>query len=370
MLDFTFSTDYYLRMIELSIRECGSDLVYNKKLQQLEAIADKEHFSESLVWDDLTLISALNKLIGHDNRAYLGFIRLLGVIDRLVEEEKRKHRSWLSRLTNSCSENEVITKKLLRIKTLLLAGLQESQSKIMSAFQSRVEKPHWPNKLLENSSRTASKKAALDSNAALTQLVRNVVKIKQNETFFLRTLLKFLMSDDEVANEVKGRLLEKMLTDSISSQIAEPREAENTIIKKLLSLARFSSEDFCLLAKETLKAGIVKGEFPWRSLESCLHSNQGRGVFGEWELVCTQDMEVFRNVQVILSQAVLKELRREKSFSLAEATEEVQEVVLFIDSITDKDIGLEWLADVLLDSWVSIHREAFKRSLAELVSYV
>lgn len=134
LLDFQFSLNYYLRVIELVIRDASRILVYDKKRHLLEAWPIDKSLSERYDTRAVTLQKALQLLFSSFAVPYSVLVRLLAIIDVRLREESR-HIGVFCRIFRPevYKKKNATIEKLLTLRTWMHLERQRPLEKISQA---------------------------------------------------------------------------------------------------------------------------------------------------------------------------------------------------------------------------------------------
>lgn len=120
MLDLRFSVDYYLRVLELAIRDESRILVYDQKQLLLEAWPRYQPVSVAQDASLATIKQAIQEIFSRTAISYSVSGRLLSIIDMRLRQERSYTRLfyWLFRRETYESKKAVV-QKLLSLKEIL-----------------------------------------------------------------------------------------------------------------------------------------------------------------------------------------------------------------------------------------------------------
>ncbi|WP_201456556.1 hypothetical protein [Chlamydia sp. 17-3921] len=134
ILDFQFSIDYYLRIIELAIRDASRKLVYDRKRHLLDTWPVYKPLPEEYDANISTLQKALQELFASSSISYSISGRLLAVIEvRLREESLQTHWFYWIFRHNVYLQKKDIVEKLIMLKTLICFERERPLDKISKA---------------------------------------------------------------------------------------------------------------------------------------------------------------------------------------------------------------------------------------------
>lgn len=348
LLNWKFSTDYYLRVVELAIRDGTRILVYNRKQSMLDTWLQndpllKEHENKPEI-----LQQVLEELFSHSNITHSITSRLLAIIDIRLRQETPKV-NWLYKIffPNIFAVKTRIVQKLLVLKEIIFLERQRPLERIFHVAHTMLNRRAQSFSSWEDFSHNLT--IPLSDSITLDTASRYIA-IDASSQLIVDALLSFL-ENQSMDSAISLELLDQFLSEKIQpvNKLSEKNYRTLIKIKELFIGCR---EDF-----QTIVGGIIAGVLS-EVLESSLVgveilSPRGRTFVQEWEEDCKKASCDVVLIQSLLAEAVRHIVSRNLKNISERGHNPTPEQIGSIYSIRDRSAQL-WvkMMHVLLMRWL------------------
>ncbi|EPP36291.1 hypothetical protein CP10743SC13_0208 [Chlamydia psittaci 10_743_SC13] len=240
MLDLRFSVDYYLRVIELAIRDESRILIYDKKQLLLEAWPRNHALFSDQDSSFSTIEQAIQEVFSRTAIPYSISRRLLSIIDVCLRQEKPYTRIFYRLFRRETYENKkAVVSKLLALKKILFFEYHRPVKKISIAADKALSKV----KTNFSSWEDFSHDVTLPKTAVKTHVsVQENLAVESSSQVLMDALMAFLETRSGY-QPLSLELLEQFISEkSIPLQILS--EKNYYFLSQLKDLFLNSREDF------------------------------------------------------------------------------------------------------------------------------
>ncbi|MBQ8498808.1 hypothetical protein [Chlamydia sp.] len=302
LLDSRFPTDYYLRILELVIRDPSCRLVYNRQLRMLEAVPFEQKLSSNQEGDSSILREVISELLAHSGESYAISARLLAIIDIYLKQAQPSN-SFFARVfrKKERARKRRIANKLLCLKSILFFERQRPVKKVASVAGSILHKPKGNFSSWEDFTHDVQPQKSNAEEGALDSLRDRVEEDAASQTI-VEVLLAFL-DDQDMYLSVSFEILRYFLEEKVLSKRSLSPRSHNAI-RQIKDLYLVSPEDF-----QTFIGGIITEslfEEEDQLVVGCvIFSQEGKKLFESWKGVTQKYPHDMLYTQAFLAEVVL-----------------------------------------------------------------
>ncbi|WP_100934468.1 hypothetical protein [Candidatus Chlamydia corallus] len=364
ILDFQFSIGYYLRVLELAIRDGTRILAYDKKRLLLDAWPVNEPLPSNYDTSLSTIRQVIHELFSWSAISYSISSRLLAIIELRLHEEKPQ-TGLLYRLffPSKYLIKKAIVDKLYMFKSLILFESKRPVDKIVQAanqvfskgksnFSSWEDFTHEVKVSETQTPLVEGVKERLVVDASLQMMVEALTTLLEGHTAYLPLSLELL-------NQFVGEKAKPLITLS---------EKGYALLSELMHLFSLSTEDF-----QTIIMGILSDSLP-EVLANSLMGNQpltsqGKAFVGLWEETLLTSPDDSKLALGFLAE-VLRKAILETRLHLCKSDNTTPEEIGNIYSIRDQNFTL-WnkMIKMLLMRWLLDHDIDLGKALRKATEY-
>ncbi|AAP04816.1 hypothetical protein [Chlamydia caviae] len=348
MLDLRFSTDYYLRVVELAIRDGSRALVYNKKQSLLETWPINAPLSSDHDDRKETIQQGIQEIFSRSVISYSLSGRLLSIIDTRLRQET-PYTGILYRVfrKDTFLRKKAVVKKLLLLKNIIFLEHQRPLNKISTVAHSVFGKEKTNFSSWEDFTHDVEIHA---ENTDMSSSVKESMAAEASSQVIMEALMTFLESQNTYL-PLSLELLDQFLSEKVVP-LHTLSERNFHLLTELKNLYTFSREDF-----QAILGGIITNSLSDVLANSLVGSQllspQGKAMVSTWK-----EIVEFSSEEAIVAQGFLAEiLRRIVSEDLTTAisitNDAAPEQIGRMYSIRDCSPGL-WLKmmRILLMRWL------------------
>ncbi|BAE81712.1 conserved hypothetical protein [Chlamydia felis Fe/C-56] len=350
MLDLRFSTDYYLRVVELSIRDGSRTLVYNKKQGLLETWPINIDLSPEQDGMKETIQKAIQELFSRSEISYSLSGRLLSIIDmRLRQESPYTRILYRIFCKDTFKRKKTIVKKLLLLKNIIFLERQRPLNKISNVANSVFGKEKTNFSSWEDFTHDVEIHA---DNTSISSAAKEGISAESSSQVVMEALMTFLESQASYL-PLSLELLDQFLSEKVTS-LHTLSERSFQLLTELKNLYAFSREDF-----QTIIGGIITGSLSDVLADSLVGSQllspQGKAMVSTW-----QEVSEFFPKEATLTQGFLSEILRRI------VSEDLENIVSIANDATPEQIGKMYsIRDCSPGLWVKMMRILLMRWLLD-----
>lgn len=358
-LDVRFSPEYYLRVIELAIRDRSRVLVYDEGKKTLEALPirsqDIQEISPSIMQN------LIREVFSRQQSYYSISARFLSIIDTRLREETPRivffRKIFFSKVFK---HNQLVVQRLSNLKAIIMQERQLPATKVAHLAEETLQKRHTNFSSWEDFSHQI--RATSLTNPPMLEMMRQRINSEKVMSDLMDAMTTFLKSQGSY-QPLSLELLDQFLLESSESQEVLSDEVYNFLLE-VQQLYEWSPEDFQAVLTGILTHSLE--EVLMNALgESQMFSPQGKSLIYKWgEIV--QSHPVIINFLSNTVHTVVKEHLQEVLHNHREA---LPEYVATVYSIRDLQPAL-WLKMMrslliywLLDFDDKVHRALEKQLL-------
>ena len=302
LLDSRFPSDYYLRILELVIRDSSCKLVYNRRLHMLEALPLEQKLSVDQEGESSILREVISELLAHSGESYAISARLLAVIDIYLKQEQPSN-SLFARIfrKKERARKKRIVNKLLLLKSILFFERQRPVKKVSAVADSILRKSRGNFSSWEDFTHDvqAHKSGAEED---VPNSLRGRVEEDAASQMIVEVLLAFLDNQDmylSVSFEILRNFLEEKV---LSKRSLSPRSHD--AINKIKDLYLVSSEDFQTFVGGVITESLFQTED--QLIVGCeIFSQEGKALFDSWQSITQKYPHDMLYTQAFLADVVL-----------------------------------------------------------------
>lgn len=272
LLDWRFSADYYLRIIELAIRDGSRVLIYNKEQHSLEAWPAGQALSANQDGGIATLHRVTQELFSHSTIAYSISSRLLSIIDLRIRQEQRS-TGLFTRLFSrrQFAARQRTIHKLQSLKNIIFFERQRPVNKVSSLAASVLQKEPTMFSSWEEFSYQVS--VSPEETVPTTRIAQESISSDATSQMIIEALLAFLENQTTYL-PLSLELLNQFLAEkTIQQGILSPKIF--SLVQELQNLFLSSHEDFQTLLSRVLTDPLI-------SAPAELFSAQGKAQAQAW----------------------------------------------------------------------------------------
>ncbi|ANH78478.1 hypothetical protein [Candidatus Chlamydia sanziniae] len=365
ILDFQFSIEYYLRVIELVIRDSSRILAYDKKRSLLEAWPISQILPANYDTSFPGIQKAIHELFGYSEISYAVSSRLLAIIElRLHEESQQTCVLYRFFSPKTYLEKKATLEKLTMLQSLIFFERQQPIDKISLATQKIFTKRRnnfssWEDFTYEvrvpksNTSVTEGIKESVTADVSLQAITKGLMTLLENHTIHLPLSLD---------------LLEQFLLEK-AKPLLTLSEASCRVLHAIARLFLSGSEDFY-----TIVGGILSSSLSGILVNPVIGSQplspEGKIAVSLWEELVVTSAKDSILAEGFLTEVVRKVVTEDLLLALEDANSLTPEQVGNIYSIRDCNPML-WkkMVHSLLMRWLSDRDQnvykALKKALKE-----
>ncbi|EPP34808.1 hypothetical protein CP10139811_0817 [Chlamydia ibidis] len=350
MLDLRFSTDYYLRVLELAIRDNSRRLVYNKKLSLLEAWPIHKKLSKDQDESLVVLQRAIEELFSRSSISYAVSGRLLSIIDACLRQVmKQTHLFHKIFFYRSYLVNHSIVKKLLSLKNIIFLESQRPLNKIYSVASKTFKKKQNNFSCWEDFAHNVD---IHDKSIDLGETVKEQLISEASSQVLMDALMIFLENQDQYF-PLTLELLDQFLSEK-SLPLHTLSESNYVFLSRVRDLYLLNNEDF-----QAVVGGIITESFQ-DILDNSLLGNQwisqhGRETIKEWRTIEQDHYQDSLLIQGFLSEVVRHVVIEHIRKLIKSTSDATPEQIGHMYSIRDRNPKL----------WVKMMRILFMRWLLD-----
>ena len=302
LLDSRFPSDYYLRILELVIRDSSCKLVYNRRLHMLEALPLEQKLSVDQEGESSILREVISELLAHSGESYAISARLLAVIDIYLKQEQPSN-SLFARIfrKKERARKKRIVNKLLLLKSILFFERQRPVKKVSAVADSILRKSRGNFSSWEDFTHDvqAHKSGAEED---VPNSLRGRVEEDAASQMIVEVLLAFLDNQDmylSVSFEILRNFLEEKV---LSKRSLSPRSHD--AINKIKDLYLLSPEDFQTFVGGVITESLFQTED--QLIVGCeIFSQEGKALFDSWQSITQKYPHDMLYTQAFLADVVL-----------------------------------------------------------------
>lgn len=302
LLDSRFPSDYYLRILELVIRDSSCKLVYNRRLHMLEALPLEQKLSVDQEGESSILREVISELLAHSGESYAISARLLAVIDIYLKQEQPSN-SLFARIfrKKERARKKRIVNKLLLLKSILFFERQRPVKKVAAVADSILRKSRGNFSSWEDFTHDvqAHKSGAEEE---VPNSLRGRVEEDAASQMIVEVLLAFLDNQDmylSVSFEILRNFLEEKV---LSKRSLSPRSHD--AINKIKDLYLVSPEDFQTFVGGVITESLFQTED--QLVVGCeIFSQEGKVLFDSWQSITQKYPHDMLYTQAFLADVVL-----------------------------------------------------------------
>ena len=302
LLDSRFPSDYYLRILELVIRDSSCKLVYNRRLHMLEALPLEQKLSVDQEGESSILREVISELLAHSGESYAISARLLAVIDIYLKQEQPSN-SLFARIfrKKERARKKRIVNKLLLLKSILFFDRQRPVKKVSAVADSILRKSRGNFYSWEDFTHDvqAHKSGAEED---VPNSLRGRVEEDAASQMIVEVLLAFLDNQDmylSVSFEILRNFLEEKV---LSKRSLSPRSHD--AINKIKDLYLVSPEDFQTFVGGVITESLFQTED--QLVVGCeIFSQEGKVLFDSWQSITQKYPHDMLYTQAFLADVVL-----------------------------------------------------------------
>ena len=302
LLDSRFPSDYYLRILELVIRDSSCKLVYNRRLHMLEALPLEQKLSVDQEGESSILREVISELLAHSGESYAISARLLAVIDIYLKQEQPSN-SLFARIfrKKERARKKRIVNKLLLLKSILFFERQRPVKKVSAVADSILRKSRGNFSSWEDFTHDvqAHKSGAEED---VPNSLRGRVEEDAASQMIVEVLLAFLDNQDmylSVSFEILRNFLEEKV---LSKRSLSPRSHD--AINKIKDLYLVSPEDFQTFVGGVITESLFQTED--QLIVGCeIFSQEGKALFDSWQSITQKYPYDMLYTQAFLADVVL-----------------------------------------------------------------
>nr|CRI42795.1 Uncharacterized protein CPn_0675/CP_0072/CPj0675/CpB0702 [Chlamydia pneumoniae] len=362
ILDFQFSIGYYLRVLELAIRDGTRILAYDRKRLLLDAWPVNDPLPTNYDTSVSTIRQVIHELFSWSAISYSISSRLLAIIELRLHEEKPQ-TGWLYRLffPSKYHIKKAIVDKLCMFKSLILFESKRPVDKIVQAankvfskgksnFSSWEDFTHEVTVSEVQTPLAGEVQGRLAADASLQMIIEALTTLLEGHTAYLPLSLELL-------NQFIGEKAQPLKTLSEKSYV---------LLRELIQLFSLSAEDF-----QTIIMSIISDSLS-EVLANSLIGNQpltfhGKTFVGLWQETALASPEDSKLALGFLAE-VLRKVIVEKKLHVSKSDNTTPEEVGNIYSIRDQNPALwdkmitmllmRWLLDYDRDIGIALRKAA------------
>ncbi|MEF9496744.1 hypothetical protein [Chlamydia sp. 04-14] len=350
MLDLRFSTDYYLRVVELAIRDGSRTLVYNKKQSLLETWPINAALSPDQDGMKETIQKAMQELFSRSVISYSLSGRLLSIIDMRLRQEMPYTR-LLYRIfrKDTFEKKQTIVKKLLLLKNIIFLERQRPLNKISNVANTVFSKE----KTNFSSWEDFTHDVGLHSeDIDMSSSVKESFAAESSSQVVMEALMTFLESQNTYL-PLSLELLDQFLSEKVLA-LHTLSERNFHLLTELKDLYTLSREDF-----QAVIGGIVTDSLSDVLTNSLVGSQlltpQGKAMVSTW-----QEVAEFSPQEAIFAQGFLAEILRRI------VSEDLKNIVSIANDATPEQIGRMYsIRDCSPGLWLKMMRILLMRWLLD-----
>ncbi|WP_348663590.1 hypothetical protein [Chlamydia vaughanii] len=350
MLDLRFSIDYYLRVVELAIRDGSRILVYNKKQFLLEAWPANLPLSDEQDALKATVQQAIQEIFSRSVISYSVSGRLLSIIEmRLRQESPQTRPIYRIFFRETFLRKKAIVNKLLTLKNIIFLERQKPLNKISHVASSVFTKEK--NNFSSWEDFTHDIKIPKE-NIEISSSVKEGMAAESSSQVIMEALMTFLENRSAYL-PLSLELLDQFLSEKVSAlQTLSARNLQ--LLSELKDLYSYSREDF-----QAVIGGILTDSLPEILVNSLVGSQilttQGKAMVHEWQESSAQFPQ-----DIALSQGFLAEILRRI------LSEDLKTLVATTNDATPEQIGSMYsIRDTSPNLWMKMMRILLMRWLLD-----
>ncbi|WP_139414064.1 hypothetical protein [Chlamydia abortus] len=365
MLDLRFSTDYYLRVLELAIRDESRILVYNKKHHLLETWPIHTALSPDQDAMKETIQKVIQELFSRSVISYALSGRLLSIIDMRLRQELPYTRILYKIFRkDTFTRKTSVIQKLLKLKNIIFLERQRPLNKVYNVASSVFAKEKTNFSSWEDFTHDVEiHSESIDAHLS----VKEIITPESSSQVIMEALMTFLES------QATYLPLSLELLDQFVAEKAIPlqtlSERSFALLSELKNLYTISREDFqvviCGVITNSLSAVLTNS-----LVGSLLFTPQGKAMVNTWQEVsefCPKEANAAQGFLAEILRRIISEDLRTAAAIVNEAT---PEQIGRMYSIRDCSPGL-WLKmlQMLLMRWLLDFDEKVYSLLKTSINY-
>lgn len=332
-LDARFSPDYYLRVIELAIRDRSRMLVYDEERKTLEALSVRSQTVQEI---DLQMMQNIVREVFSRQHSYYSIsARFLSIIDTRLREETPR-MDWFRRwfFTDSFKNNQLIVKRLSDLKAIIMQERQLPATKVAHIAESTLKRKNTNFSSWEDFSHQIRVNPPT-SDTTLLDTMRQRVDSDKVMYDLMDAMTTFLKSQGSY-QPLSLELLDQFLLESTSPYDILSDEVYDFLMN-LKQLFSWSHEDFQAIVSGILTHSLE--EVLMNALgESQIFSPQGKALIYKWR----ESTHIQPIITGFLSETVHGVVKNHLQEVLHHHREALPEYVATVYSIRDHQPAL-WL---------------------------
>ncbi|SPN73794.1 hypothetical protein C10C_0640 [Chlamydia serpentis] len=365
ILDFQFSIGYYLRVLELAIRDSTRILAYDKKRLLLDAWSVNDPLPPNYDVSLTTIRQVIHELFSYLAISYSISSRLLAIIELRLHEEQAA-TGWFYRwfFPSIYVTKKAVVDKLYMLKSLILFESKRPLDKITRAANQVFSKgksnfSSWEDftyevRIAEDQIPLTEKvRGSLIAETSLQMMLEALTTLLEGHTSYLPLSL-------ELINQFVEDKAKPLITLSVKSHL---------LLSELIQLFFLSPEDF-----QTIIIGIISDSLS-DTLADSLIGNQpltsdGKTFLGLWQEVAITSPQDSQLALEFLAE-VLRKVIAEKILYLSKSEQSTTpEEVGTIYGIRDQDPTL-WnkMIKTLLMRWLLDYDKDVRKALQKATEY-
>ncbi|CAG9046269.1 hypothetical protein NVRI1_00623 [Chlamydia abortus] len=348
MLDLRFSTDYYLRVLELAIRDESRILVYNKKHHLLETWPIHTALSPDQDAMKETIQKVIQELFSRSVISYALSGRLLSVIDMRLRQELPYTRILYKIFRkDTFTRKTSVIQKLLKLKNIIFLERQRPLNKVSNVASSVFAKEKTNFSSWEDFTHDVEIHAE-SADAHLS--VKEIITAESSSQVIMEALMTFLES------QATYLPLSLELLDQFVAEKAIPlqtlSEKSFALLSELKNLYTLSREDF-----QAVIGGVITNSLSAMLTNSLvgslLFTPQGKAMVNAWQEVAEFSPKEANAAQGFLAEILRRIISEDLKTAAAIVNEATPEQIGRMYSIRDCSPGL-WLKmlQMLLMRWL------------------
>lgn len=365
MLDLRFSTDYYLRVLELAIRDESRILVYNKKHHLLETWPIHTALSPDQDAMKETIQKVIQELFSRSVISYALSGRLLSVIDMRLRQELPYTRILYKIFRKDTFTRKMsVIQKLLKLKNIIFLERQRPLNKVSNVASSVFAKEKTNFSSWEDFTHDVEIHAE-SADAHLS--VKEIITAESSSQVIMEALMTFLES------QATYLPLSLELLDQFVAEKAIPlqtlSEKSFALLSELKNLYTLSREDF-----QAVIGGVITNSLSAMLTNSLvgslLFTPQGKAMVNAWQEVAEFSPKEANAAQGFLAEILRRIISEDLKTAAAIVNEATPEQIGRMYSIRDCSPGL-WLKmlQMLLMRWLLDFDEKVYSLLKKSINY-
>ncbi|ASD30257.1 hypothetical protein [Chlamydia abortus] len=365
MLDLRFSTDYYLRVLELAIRDESRILVYNKKHHLLETWPIHTVLSPDQDAMKETIQKVIQELFSRSVISYALSGRLLSIIDMRLRQELPYTRILYKIFRkDTFTRKTSVIQKLLKLKNIIFLERQRPLNKVSNVASSVFAKEKTNFSSWEDFTHDVEIHAE-SADAHLS--VKEIITAESSSQVIMEALMTFLES------QAMYLPLSLELLDQFVAEKAIPlqtlSEKSFALLSELKNLYTLSREDF-----QAVIGGVITNSLSAMLTNSLvgslLFTPQGKAMVNTWQEVAEFSPKEANAAQGFLAEILRRIISEDLKTAAAIVNEATPEQIGRMYSIRDYSPGL-WLKmlQMLLMRWLLDFDEKVYSLLKKSINY-